>query len=339
MQFDVVIGNPPYQLSDSGHGASARPIYQHFVEQALKLRFLSFVIPSRWFAGGKGLDAFRDMMLHDKRIRVLEDYLDSSQIFPGTDIKGGVCYFLWDRDNSGLARVTTNDRGRVISKGFRPLLETGLDIFMRFETGLSVLKRVVAKESPSINKESVSLPREKTFSSIVSSRKPFGFATDFRGAPTPTSSRAVPIHQIGEIGYVADSAIRTGRDLITGWKVFIGYAGSGDQYPSPVISRPFLGRQGSICTETYLCVGPFRTKSEATNALNYLTTRFARFMILQRKASQHITKSVYGFLPKLDFTQSWTDAQLYKRYGLSPDEIKFIEEMVKPMELDDVEAN
>jgi len=341
MHFDVVIGNPPYQLSDSGHGASARPIYHHFVTQARKLdpRFLCFVIPSRWFAGGKGLDDFRDSMLRDTRIRVLEDFLDSSQIFPGTDIKGGVCYFLWDRDNHGPARVTTNDRGRIIGSRDRPLLESGLDIFMRFDTGISVLKKVVAKESRESSGGSVVLPNANAFSSIVSSRKPFGFQTDFRGAPTQTSRRCVPIHQIGGIGYVAESEIRTGADLMAGWKVFVGYAGSGDQYPSPVISRPFLGRQGSICTETYLCVGPFRTKSEASNALDYLTTKFARFMILQRKASQHITKSVYGFVPLLDFTKSWTDSQLYERYGLSPDEVQFIEEMVKPMELDDAEIS
>jgi len=341
MHFDVVLGNPPYQLSDSGHGASARPIYHHFVTQALKLdpRFLCFVIPSRWFAGGKGLDDFRDTMLRDTRVRVLEDFLDSSQIFPGTDIKGGVCYFLWDRDNHGPARVTTNDRGRIISTRVRPLLESGLDIFVRFDTGISVLRKVVAKEAPASGKGSVVLPNSKAFSSIVSSRKPFGFQTDFRGASTRTSTRHVPIHQIGGIGYVAESEIRTGSDLVAGWKVFIGYAGSGDQYPSPVISKPFLGRPGSICTETYLCVGPFRTKNDASNALDYLTTKFARFMVLQRKASQHITKSVYGFVPILDFTRSWTDSQLYKRYGLSPDEVQFIEEMVKPMVLDDAQVD
>ena len=336
MQFDVVIGNPPYQMGDSGHGASARPIYQYFVEQARALapEFMCFVTPARWFAGGKGLDEFRNSMLVDNHLRVIHDFLDSSEVFPGPDIKGGVCYFLWNRDNPGDAMVITHDREKITSARRRVLLEPGLDIFIRFNTGLAILKKVVAIEG-SATEGSLALSPNKAFSSIVSSRKPFGFATDFRGATKSTAKANVPIHQIGGLGYVAKSSIVSGHELVSGWKVFVGYAGSGDQYPSLVLARPFVGQMGSICTETYLCIGPFKTKSEAVNALQYLTTRFARFMILLRKISQHVTKSVYGFLPSQDFGQSWTDAKLYRKYKLTKEEIEYIESMVRPMKADD----
>jgi site-specific DNA-methyltransferase (adenine-specific) len=296
---------------------------------------MSFVIPSRWFAGGKGLDDFRQEMLSDSRIRVLHDFLDSSEIFPGTDIKGGVCYFLWDRDNPGTPVVTTHDRGQVIASSERPLLEPGNDIFIRYEVGLSILRRVVAIESASKQQlDHLALAGEKSFSTVVSSRKPFGIATDYRGVPAPKGKVVIPIHQIGGIGYISDSDIKVGRNLISGWKVLVGYAGSGDQYPSPVIAKPFLARPGSICTETYLVIGPFKTKSEAENVLAYLSTRFGRFMVLLRKASQHITKAVYGFLPLQDFSVEWSDEKLNKKYKLTKEEISFIEKMVKPMEID-----
>jgi site-specific DNA-methyltransferase (adenine-specific) len=252
-------------------------------------------------------------------------------VFPGLDIKGGVSFFLWNRDNPGDAMVITHDREKITCARRRVLLEPGLDIFIRFDTGLAILKKVAAIEGTA-TEGSLALSANKAFSSIVSSRKPFGFATDFRGATRPTATANVPIHQIGGLGYVAKSTIVNGHELVSGWKVFVGYAGSGDQYPSLVLARPFLGQMGSICTETYLCIGPFRSKSEAANALQYLTTRFARFMILLRKISQHVTKSVYGFLPFQDFGQSWTDAKLYKKYELTKEEIEYIESMIRPME-------
>ena len=146
MKFDVIIGNPPYQLSDGGNAASATPIYQKFVEQAQKLnpRFLAMIIPSRWFSGGRGLDSFRKVMLNDNSIRVIHDYLKSSNIFPGTEIKGGVCYFLWDRDNRGDCKVFTHRSDKDIVVSERSLLEQGMDIFIRNPEQISVLNKVIA---------------------------------------------------------------------------------------------------------------------------------------------------------------------------------------------------
>ena len=181
MQFDVIIGNPPYQLDDGGYGTSAAPIYNMFVEQAKNLnpRLLTMVIPARWFAGGKGLDEFRESMLSDDRLRSIDDYLSASDVFPGVGLKGGVCYFLWDRDNPGPCRVTTHFKDESPSTAVRQLLEEGVDVFIRFNEGLSILKKVIAVETG--QSQSLALPEDKRFDRLVSSRKPFGLATYFQG--------------------------------------------------------------------------------------------------------------------------------------------------------------
>jgi site-specific DNA-methyltransferase (adenine-specific) len=336
MQFDVIIGNPPYQLSDDGFGTSAAPIYQHFVEQAkaLEPHYLSMVIPARWFAGGKGLDEFRESMLADDRLRSIDDYLSASDVFPGVGLKGGVCFFLWDRENPGPCRVTTHFKDEPPSTASRQLLEEGVDVFIRFNEGLPILKKVVAVESGETH--SLSLPESKRFDRLVSSRKPFGLETTFKGKVAKGASDVL-VYQNGGTGYVARRSISTGTRLIDKWKVFTGRAAPGtgnrDTYPHRIISTPFVGEPGTISSETYLCIGPFDSKSQAESVLSYLFCRLTRFLILLHKPSQDTTRKVYSFVPTQEWKRRWTDEDLYARYGISPREIAFIEKVVRPMDL------
>lgn len=320
MKFDVIIGNPPYQLSDGGNGASASPLYHRFVRQAQKLkpRYLAMIIPSRWFGGGKGLDDFRREMLNDNHIRVLVDYENASDCFPGVDIAGGVCYFLWDRDNPGLCDVV-NIRNNETMHSVRALNE--FDTFIRHDQAASIVRKVCAFGEPMM-------------SNMVSSSKPFGLRTFVR----PQESGDILLRwQNGEGPYRRDE-ITVGRELIDKWKVITSYVGydhagnPGKDGKRRVFSKIDILPPGTICTETYLVVGSFDTKQEAKNLVAYMKTLFFRFLVAQCMYSHHITKEAYRLVPIQDFSQSWTDEKLYAKYGITDEEIKFIESMVRPME-------
>ena len=334
VKFDVIIGNPPYQLDTGGAGRQAKPIYQLFVQQAKKLqpRFMTMILPSRWFAGGMGLDEFRESMLADDRLRSIDDYLSASDVFPGIGLKGGVCYFLWDRDNRGPCRVTTHFKDWPVSIATRTLLEEGVDVFIRFNEGLSILRKVAAVETGS--GKSLELPEAKQFMKLVSSIGAFGLDSTFRGKEKK-SGNDLKVYRNGGVGYVSRSEIANERAVFDKWKVFIGRAGPGtgnqDTYPHRIISTPFIGEPGSISSWTYMYIGPFDTKTEAESVLSYLSCRLTRFLILLHKPSQDTTRKVYSFVPVQVFDQPWSDEKLYKKYSLTKDEIGFIEKIVRPM--------
>lgn len=336
MQFDVIIGNPPYQMDDGGFGASAAPIYQKFVEQAKNLepRYLSLVVPARWFAGGKGLDEFRESMLADKRLRSIDDYLLSGEVFPGVDIRGGVCYFLWNRDNPGFCRVSTHFKDWPVSTATRPLLEEGADVFLRFNEAVPILKKIVAKECGGREVSSLALPEDRRFDRLVSSARAFGLRTFFKGKSTKSRGDVI-VYQNGGTSYTPRSAVTVGVELIDRWKVFISaaYGAGSDPMPSKVLGRSFVGEPGSISTETYLCIGPFASETEAKSVSSYLACRLTRFLVLMRKPSQHATRKVYTFLPTQKWDKQWTDADLYTKYGLTEEEIAFVEKVVRPIDL------
>ncbi|MDO9581145.1 MAG: Eco57I restriction-modification methylase domain-containing protein, partial [Bacteroidales bacterium] len=307
MKFDVIVGNPPYQLSDAGDSTGSSPIYHIFVEQAKKLtpRYLSMIIPSRWFAGGKGLDHFRDTMLKDRRISHLVDYPIASDVFPGVKVIGGVCYFLWERDYSGPCRVTTRMNG-VDDTMNRPLDQ--FDTFVRFNKAISILKKVKAKKYPPMSEQ-------------VFRQKPFGLRTFVQ----PTGKGNIKLYANKTVGRIEKSAITNGTEMLNLWKVLIsrGYGEGGEarDYPRMIMGKPIVAPPSSACTETYIVVGAYETEIEAKNLDNYLRTKFLRFLVGLRKNTQDITKDRFSFVPLLPMTKAWTDQKLYAHFNLSDDEI------------------
>ena len=322
MKFDVIIGNPPYQLSDGGAQASAMPIYNLFVNQAMRLkpRYLSMIIPARWYGGGRGLDEFRSAMIGDKRIRVLHDFLNASDCFgTGVEIKGGVCYFLWDRDNEGMCQIFTHNGDSVKEQPERYLKEKNSDVFIRYAEGVSIYKKVTAFE-------------ENTLEHLVSAQRPFGLRTFVKGKSTNFHG-AITLYQNGGVGYITRDEVGQNQKLIYDYKIFISRAyNAGDTYPHQIIGKPILGKPGTCCTETYVAIGPFKNEEETKNVISYIHTRFFRFMVFLTKVSQMASSKVYQFVPIQDFSHPWTDEMLYKKYGLDKDEIAFIESMIRPME-------
>lgn len=318
MQFDVIIGNPPYQLNDGGYGTSAAPIYQLFVEKALELdpRYAVFVTPSRWMAGGKGLDKYRERMLSDKRLRSIVDYPKLYEGFPGVKIRGGISYLLWDRDYSGPCEVQTIWDGKPTGPAVARDLDA-YDILVRRNEAVPILEKVRSKG-------------EFTLDDRVSSRKPFGLATNFKGKISKTGLKEpVQLFQNQRIGWVERKDIPANSNWIDEWKVLMTRVqGTSAAVETKFLSKPIIAEPGTACTETYLVAGHFQSEAEAASYANYLRTRFVRFLVSLRKPTQDAARGVYGFVPDVPLDHDWTDEKLYKRYGLTKDEIAFIESQV-----------
>jgi len=300
------------------------------------------------------LDDFREAMLADNRTRVIHDYWLVGEAFPGVAIQGGVCYFLWEREHPGDCEVVTHYEGKVLSSATRPLMEPGSDVFIRYSEAVPILKKIAAAEQRTKEHKtnrteedsySLSLPEAKRFSKLVSSRKPFGLNSNFKVRSIERKNDVIAywnggpgFKQSGK-GWVSRADVTDAGKLIGSWKVFIGKAygdrggggASRDAPPKAVLGRPFVGEPGSVCTETYLCIGPFKSESEAENVCPYISCKLTRFLIMLQKPSQNTTKKVYTFVPMQDFSQPWTDEKLYAKYGLTDEEIAFVEWMIRPM--------
>ncbi len=328
MQFDVIIGNPPYQITGGGGGTNDAPIYQQFVQQAMLLepKFLSMVIPSRWMAGGRGLGEFRSDFLSDERVRMLVDYENAKDAFPTVGIGGGICYFLWERDNPGPCQSIYHKNGETVGPNSRVLSE--FDVFVRDKRAVDILRKIVAVNEPA-------------FEDLVSGDTPFGLATNFTNYARDVAPRHGQVRLYANVGTtrvkgaMARKAIEKNVPLIDVWKLFLPVAGSGRERERSgvdlVLGPSLIGEPGSVCTQTYLAAAPFETKAACESAASYLRTRFARFLISLRKPAQHVFRGMYRWLPVQTWDRAWTDAELFAKYGISDDEIAFIESMIRPM--------
>lgn len=333
MKFDVIIGNPPYQLSDGGNGASAKPIYHLFIEKAklLNPRFLTMIIPARWYAGGKGLDDFRNTMLSDKRIRVIKDYVNAKECFPNNSIGGGVCYFLWEKEYNGPCDFTTILNGKE-SQQMRNLDE--FPIFVRHNSAIRIIHKV-----KSIN--------ENALSDIMLARNPFGIASYERGEESPIKN-GYSIHSSKGIGYTTKESILQNNEYADAYKVMISkvtyeHAGEPDKDGMMrVLSTIRVLKPKEVCTDSYLIIGKFSKETGAKNLQSFLKTKFSRFLLLQAVSSINLSKDKFCFVPLQDFSSdsdiNWKasteniDKQLYTKYALNEEEIAFIESMIRPME-------
>jgi len=321
MRFDVIVGNPPYHLDTGGSGRQAKPIYQLFVQQAIKLnpRYLSMIIPSRWFAGGMGLDSFRGEMLKDRHISKLVDFVDAADCFPDVDIPGGVCYFLWDREYDGDCEVTNVFNGNEY-KSKRSLGE--FDTFVRLSPSVPILSKVLDR-------------KEVSLAEIVSATRPFGLQTKDR----PDGTGNIRLVSSGGDGKIKLARVTSGHGLVKKWKVLTSktshdHAGNPDKDGMRrVLSRVEILEPNAVCTESYIVIGAFDTEVEAINCMNYLKTMFVRHLISILSFSQDITRERFRYVPIQDFTKNWTDTALNKKYTLTKDEIQFIESVIRPMDI------
>lgn len=328
MQFDVIVGNPPYQIGTEGYGVTASTIYQHFVEQAIELdpSYLLMITPSRWFTGGKGLDEFREKMIADRRLRTIVDNPRIFDCFPGAKIRGGVNYFLWDREYDGDCEFSTRINGEIVSTAKRDL-RAGDGVLIRDNWAVGIIDKVAATAA------------KLSVEDVSSVTKPFGLTmrSNYPGSVPEPFDGAIPLLYSTHVGYSRPDQIQRNHQWIHKWKVLLPMASSGDtpldddgNIIDVVLGEPIALAPGSACTQTYFIPGLFDTRAETENFAHYLATKFVRFLVLQRKSTQHVTPDRFRFVPMLDMTRRWTDEDLYAEFDLDDDEIAHIERSIKP---------
>jgi site-specific DNA-methyltransferase (adenine-specific) len=328
MKFDVIVGNPPYQIGTEGYGVTASTIYHHFVERAKALnpKYLLMITPSRWFTGGKGLGEFRQRMIADRRLRKIVDNPKIFDCFPAAKIRGGVNYFLWDRDYDGDCEFSTRVNGKIVSTAKRDLRD-GDGVLVRDNQAVAVIEKVAAARALG------------TVEDVCSVTKPFGLTmrSNYPGSVAKPFEGAIPLLYATRVGYSRPDQIQRNHQWIDKWKVLLPMASSGDtpldeggNIVDVVLGEPIALAPGSACTQTYFIAGMFDTRVETEHFAYYLATKFVRFLVLQRKSTQHVTPDRFRFVPMLDMNKRWTDEDLYARFDLSDDEVTHIERSIKP---------
>ena len=318
MKLDAIVGNPPYQVMGDNNNRSL-PIYHLFVDIAKNLtnRYSCLIIPARWYTSSILQGDFTKRMLDDRSFVKLIDFSDATDCFPSVEIKGGICYYLKDKKYDGTCKIEVHHAGSVF-KSERYLKMDGVDAFVRFSQSISIIEKVKAKGFNS-------------FASIVSSQNPFGYNSRVTGNEKPSEGDVIILSKYRTIGYINPDIVPLRKDYINKWKVMTPIAGEGGTLPHRVTGKPFVSKPGELCNGTYMIIGPFNNQKESENVVSYLNGKFSRFMVSTVQSTQNTKSDSYRMVPLLDFTRSWTDSELYKLYGLTEDEIAFIESMIKPM--------
>ena len=326
MKLDAIVGNPPYQvITHSGvKGDQATPIYNVFVSFAKKLKpkYISMITPARWYNGGMGLNSYRDEMLKDRRLEIICDFQNAKDCFPSTNISGGICFFLWNENYIGKCDFI-NHIGDITISLHRQLDE--FPVFIRDNRSIEII-------------EKIKLMAKNQLSNIVSPIMPYGLPSYARGETMPSDANRYKLYASNGVTYIKRENITQRLEVAYKYKIALGQLISGhlgefdENGQTKVFSSIFIMHSGEVCTASYLSIGAFNSLEECNYAFRYLKTKFVRFLVLQTLTSMHITRSSFSFVPLQDFTKSWTDEELYTKYGLTDEEIQFIESMIKPME-------
>lgn len=323
MKFDVIIGNPPYQLGDGGNNASATPIYNKFVENAKKMNpnYLVMIIPARWYCGGRGLEQFRKSMLTDKHLMAIHDYADPSEIFPKIRVGGGVCFFLWSKNySSPLVEVYTRNRDAILQRSIRPTIEYDLDFFIRDSIAVDILHKVMQKNEPIMSEQ-------------VFSQKPYGFRTNFSNFKEGGDTKIYTKQTKKGFAYIDKSSVLKNANTIEHWKVVTSRSTSVPEEDNGQvlrISQTFIAEPGSVVSESYVLIYISTNRNEAENCLTYVMTKFFRFLCQVVIVSPDVSVRTFSLVPQQSFKEVWTDNKLYGKYGLSEQEIMHIEAKIKP---------